>query len=136
MSMRHSRLRLAVSSQVTPTSAARSRRPSPASAAGRELFDDLADELCAEDAAVSRSTMMGFPCLRVDGAFAASFDHRSGDLVVKLPSERVAAALEAGDGQSFAPAGKVFREWLAITDRDPEHWRERVAEAIRFVAGT
>jgi hypothetical protein len=102
-------------------------------ASGRELFDDLADEFCAEDPAVSRSTMMGFPCLRVAGAFAASFDHRSGDLVVKLPRDRVAAAVEAGEGQPFAPAGKVFREWLAITDRDPDRWRRRVTEAIVFV---
>lgn len=104
-------------------------------AAGQELFDELAEELCAEDPAVSRSTMMGFPCLRVDGAFAASFDHRSGDLVVKLPRDRVAAAIDAGEGHPFAPAGKVFREWLAITDRDPDHWRRRVREAIGFVAG-
>lgn len=103
-------------------------------AAGHELFEDLADELCADDPAVTRSTMMGFPCLRVGGAFAASFDHRSGDLVVKLPHDRVAAAVAAGEGQPFAPAGKVFREWLAIADRDPDHWRQRVTEAIAFVA--
>lgn len=103
-------------------------------AAGRELFEDLADELCADDPAVTRSTMMGFPCLRVGGAFAASFDHRSGDLVVKLARDRVAAAVAVGEGQPFAPAGKVFREWLAIADRDPDHWRQRVTEAIAFVA--
>jgi hypothetical protein len=33
---------------------------------------------------VSRSTMMGLPCLRVRGAFFASFDRRTGDLLVKL----------------------------------------------------
>lgn len=103
-------------------------------ATGEELFEELAEELGADDPAVTRSTMMGFPCLRVGGAFAASFDHRSGDLVVKLPRDRVAAAVEAGEGQPFAPAGKVFREWLAITDRDPDHWRRCVTEAIAFVA--
>lgn len=102
---------------------------------GRRLFDELAEELCAEDPAVSRSTMMGFPCLRVDGAFAASFDHRTGDLVVKLPRERVAEAVDAGEGLPFAPAGKVFREWLAIPDRDEDHWRRRAIEAIAFVSG-
>jgi hypothetical protein len=38
---------------------------------------------------VATGTMMGFPCLRVSGAFFASCDHRSGDLIVKLPRHRV-----------------------------------------------
>lgn len=33
---------------------------------------------------VSRSTMMGLPCLRTDGRFFASYDRRTGDLLVKL----------------------------------------------------
>ena len=34
---------------------------------------------------VAAGTMMGFPCLRTSGAFFASCDHRTGDLIVKLP---------------------------------------------------
>ncbi len=34
--------------------------------------------------AVTRSTMMGLPRLRVNGQFFASFDRRTGDLLVKL----------------------------------------------------
>lgn len=35
---------------------------------------------------VATGTMMGFPCLRVEGAFFASCDHGTGDLIVKLPA--------------------------------------------------
>jgi hypothetical protein len=43
--------------------------------------------------------MMGFPCLRVSGAFFASCDHRSGDLIVKLPRHRVEQLIRAGAGK-------------------------------------
>lgn len=107
----------------------------PRLTAGRELFDDLAAELCLTDPTVTRSTMMGFPCLRVGGAFAASFDHRSGDLVVKLPAARVTALVDGGRGQPFAPAGRVFREWVAVAGRDEARWRELLAEALTFAGG-
>ena len=38
---------------------------------------------------VTRSTMMGLPCLRLNGAFFASFDRRTGDLLVKRPESVV-----------------------------------------------
>lgn len=52
--------------------------------------------------------MMGFPCLRVDGAFFASCDHRSGDLIVKLPEARVRELIAEKTGKPFAPAGRIF----------------------------
>jgi hypothetical protein len=38
--------------------------------AGEALFEDLAKHL-VEEPGVTRSTMMGFPCLRQDGSFFA-----------------------------------------------------------------
>ena len=98
------------------------------------FFWDLAGPLLARDG-VSDSTMMGFPCLRVRGAFFASCDHRSGDLIVKLPRERVAALIAAGEGQPFAPAGRVFKEWLLVSDRDERRWEALMEEAYAFVGG-
>jgi DNA-binding HxlR family transcriptional regulator len=57
---------------------------------------------------VATGTMMGFPCLRLSGAFFASCDHRSGDLIVKLPRHRVEQLIQAGTGKPFAPAGRTF----------------------------
>lgn len=99
-----------------------------------ELFWQLAEELYADDA-VTRSTMMGFPCLRVDGGFFASLDHREHHLIVKLPAGRVDELVGSGAGLSFAPNGRVFREWVAISEPDEESWRTYLAEARDFVTG-
>jgi hypothetical protein len=84
---------------------------------------------------VVTGTMMGFPCLRVSGAFFASCDHRTGDLIVKLPRDRVAQLIEDGVGRPFAPAGRTFREWVLIEDRDETRWAELIDEAHAFVRG-
>jgi hypothetical protein len=73
---------------------------------------------------VSRSTMMGLPCLRVDGRFFASFDRRTGDLLVKLPAPRVDQLVLAGQAHPFAPAGRRFREWAAVPVARSRSWRD------------
>ena len=98
------------------------------------FFWSLAEPLLAEEA-ITKSTMMGFPCLRVDGGFFASADHRSGDLIVKLPATYVEELIEVGVGQPFAPAGRRFREWVLIADRDADHWQKLIGEARVFVEG-
>jgi len=84
---------------------------------------------------VATGTMMGFPCLRVSGAFFASCDHRSGDLIVKLPRHRVEQLIATGVGKPFAPAGRTFREWVLIDGRDEARWVALIEEALEFVAG-
>lgn len=96
------------------------------------LFWDVATPFLAHET-VSKSTMMGFPCLRVNGGFFASTDHRTGDLIVKLAESRVNELIVAGVGRSFAPAGRRFRQWVAIPHRDAEQWQQLIAEAMRFV---
>ena len=97
-----------------------------------DLFWTLAEELYADEA-VTRSTMMGFPCLRVDGAFFASLDHREHHLIVKLPADRVTEVVESGLGLNFAPNGRIFREWVAIPEPDEAVWRDLLLEAKEFV---
>ena len=76
---------------------------------------DLAETLL-ERADVTRSTMIGLPCLRWNGAFFASWDPRTGDLVVKLAQIRVDELVACGRANSFAPAGRRFREWAAVPE--------------------
>ncbi|HEX6325394.1 MAG TPA: hypothetical protein VFZ72_02395 [Jiangellaceae bacterium] len=102
---------------------------------GEELFWDLAEDLY-HDLAVSRSTMMGYPCLRYEGRFFASIERETQALIVKLPRQRVQQLIEIGDGEPFAPAGRVFREWAAIPHPRREQWAALLAEAKRFAAGT
>ena len=97
----------------------------------RALYDELTDDLLY-DPAVGRATMMGHPCVRLSGRFLASYDEQAGCLVVKLPRARVSELVERGDGEPFAPAGRVFREWVAVPTADPALWRALLAEAVEF----
>ena len=85
------------------------------------FFDDVAVTALGQPG-VEPGTMMGFPCLRVGGEFFASCDHRTGDLIVKLPRHRVEELIDAGVGKPFAPAGRTFREWVLVDDRDEARW--------------
>ncbi|MCX4581529.1 MmcQ/YjbR family DNA-binding protein [Streptomyces sp. NBC_01481] len=98
-----------------------------------DFFTDVSTPALAHPD-VATGTMMGFPCLRVSGAFFASCDPRSGDLVVKLPHERVEQLIADGAGQPFTPAGRTFREWVVIGDRDAARWAELIDEARVFVS--
>ncbi|MFK7846625.1 MAG: hypothetical protein AB8G77_15095 [Rhodothermales bacterium] len=87
-----------------------------------------------DDMRITKSTMMGFPCLRVDGDFFASANPKTGDLVVKLPADRVLSLIEEDQGSTFAPAGRRFREWVVISTRDATQWAALIAESRQFVA--
>jgi uncharacterized protein (TIGR02453 family) len=102
---------------------------------GEDLFWDLVEPMYA-DPAVQRSTMMGLPCVRLDGRFFASLDRRTAALLVKLPRERVDRLIADGVGEPFAPAGRVFREWVAVPTADRRRWRRLLTEARDHAAGS
>jgi hypothetical protein len=93
-----------------------------------DLFWDLAEELYG-DAAVTRSTMMGYPCLRAGGTFFASLERGTNHLIVKLSPDRVEELISAGMGLPFAPNGRVFRAWVAVPVADEDQWRALLAAA-------
>jgi hypothetical protein len=97
-----------------------------------ERFWAVAEPLLA-DPAVTRSTMMGLPCLRVDGAFFASYDRRTGNLLVKAPAARVDDLIARGKAEAFTPAGRRFKEWAAITPEHHRTWTRHLDDALRFV---
>jgi hypothetical protein len=102
---------------------------------GEARFWDLAEPLLARPG-VERSTMMGLPCLRIHGSFFASCDRRTGDLLVKLPEQRVDVLVADGPAHAFAPAGRRFRQWAAIPPARSRTWRRLLDEALAFVEGT
>ena len=71
--------------------------------------------------------------------FVATVERSSGNLVVKLPRQRVTELVEAGEGLVFAPANKVFKEWVAVPpdpdDEGDRRWAELLEESIAFVGG-
>lgn len=100
----------------------------------RELFWQVADPLLTRSD-IKKGTMMGFPCLRVDGQFFASIHKDTGDMVIKLPKDRVTELIEAGAASAFAPNGRTFKEWALIDEIDESKWREYLDEALDFVSG-
>lgn len=72
-------------------------------------------------------------CVRVGKEFLALVDDKGSGLVVKLPRERVAELIDAGVGRPFAPAGKVFKEWLSVPTPDRALWRKLLREGLAFV---
>lgn len=96
-----------------------------------QFFWDLATPMLSGGDA-DEGTLMGFPCLRVKGQFFATCDRRTGELIVKLPKERVGELIEQGSGRPFAPAGRTFSEWVLVPERDEEQWLALMAEARRF----
>lgn len=100
----------------------------------RELFWSLARELQDRDPRVVESTIMGGRCLRVGKEFLALVDFKDSGLVVKLDRLRVDELIEEGVGRPFAPAGKVFREWVSVPEPDRERWEELLAEGVVMAA--
>ena len=97
-----------------------------------DFFWEIARPLLEQEG-ITKSTMMGFPCLRVNDKFFASVDPKSGDLVTKLPAERVLELIDQDAGAAFAPAGRRFREWVVIADRDRSNWSSLLSESLHFV---
>jgi hypothetical protein len=97
------------------------------------LFWELAAELCAEDSRVAEGTIMNGRCLRVSGEFLAMAEFKDCGLIVKLPRTRVSELVASGIGQPFAPAGRVFREWVSVPALDRQLWRELLREGVTFV---
>jgi hypothetical protein len=108
----------------------------PTSNTAEILFWDLIHELCEQDNRIEEGTIMGGRCARVDGEFLGLVGFRGSGMVIKLPRKRVDELINEGVGQPFAPAGKVFREWVAIAKPDRRRWTKLLHEAVSFVAST
>ena len=100
---------------------------------GEDRFWQLAGELQGEDERVVLGSIMSSRCLRVGKEFLALYDTKRSGAVVKLPKERVAALIEADVGEAFAPAGRVFKEWVLVPDAHRRRWPKLLRDGIEFV---
>ena len=95
-------------------------------------FWDAAAPLMAEGL-IEEGTIMSGPCLRAKAEFVCMPHHKGPGIVVKLPRETVDAMIDAGEGQPFAPAGKIFREWVLVEAHNEDRWRELIRDSVLFV---
>lgn len=96
---------------------------------GEARFWELAEPLL-DQGGVTRSTMMGHPCLRLHGDFFACLDRRSGNLVVKLNETQVTDLIASGRAEEFTPSGRPFREWAAIPTSRTRTWARHLDHAL------
>ena len=74
--------------------------------------------------------MMGYPCLRFNGDFFASWDRQRGALVIKLDRTSVTELVAAGKAEPFAPSGSPFREWASIPPTAKRSWSQHLDDAF------
>ncbi len=69
--------------------------------------------------------------LRISGKIFAF--PKDGELILKLPSSRVAELIESGAGRPWGPGAKVMKEWVAVSGAASEVWAPLLAEGRTFV---
>jgi hypothetical protein len=70
--------------------------------------------------------------LRISGKIFAML--AGGELVVKLPKNRVDELVAAGTARRFDPGhGRVMKEWASVSPDASRRWRALVEEARAFV---
>ena len=100
-----------------------------------ELFWAIAADLQAQDPRVVEGTLMKGRCLRVGKEFLALADYKGGGMVVKLNRMRVEHMIAYGGGRPFAPAGRMFKEWVELPEPDGERWAEVLREGVALAVG-
>ena len=95
-------------------------------------FWELAGKLGESDPGVVEGTLMGGRCMRVDGEFLAMYYGKEEALIVKLNEPRVNELIDAGVGRPFAPAKKVFREWVAVPHDHVSQWDALMREGVEL----
>jgi hypothetical protein len=98
-------------------------------------FEDLVDELIGTDGVTPPRGGSGFgrSALRYQGKIFAMFVR--GQLVVKLPAQRVGELIADGDGVRFdANKGTPMKEWFSLDPQSPRAWLPLAREALEFAS--
>jgi hypothetical protein len=98
------------------------------------LFERLVTRFSADPSVTPPSPggRFGASGLKVGGKLFAMIS--DGELVVKLPKERVDELVASGTGKRFDPGhGRLMKEWVTIAVRHGRRWGTLAEEARHFV---
>jgi len=102
----------------------------------RERFGDLVDELVGLPGVTPPAGGSGFgrSAIRFNGKIFVMFVR--GQLVLKLPENRVDDLIAGGHGTRFdANKGKPMREWVTLARGSDLAWLPLAREALSFAGG-
>jgi hypothetical protein len=98
-------------------------------------YADLVDKMTRKPGVAHVAGGKGFGSsgqLKVGGRIFAMLVR--GELVLKLPRDRVDALVRSGEGRHFdAGKGKPMREWFVLSPTSTKRWLPLAKEALDFV---
>lgn len=80
---------------------------------GEKLFAKLASFYAKPPYHLEREMIFGFDCLRIKGKVFAKL--HNGNLVMKLPANRIKALVDSGEVSSYELRGRSTKEWGVIS---------------------
>jgi TfoX/Sxy family transcriptional regulator of competence genes len=99
-----------------------------------QLWEPIAKDQLARRGVTAGTGFGANAGLRVTGKIFAMLV--SGELVVKLPKDRVDELVEAGTARRFdAGKGRPMKEWASVPASASRRWKDLVEDARVFVAG-
>jgi hypothetical protein len=103
----------------------------------RTRYDEIADDLAAQEPNVELTQMLGMPCIKADGKMVIGYE-RSGEMVFKLPDDAEhEKALGLDGAKLFDPSGKgkPFKEWVQVPYAHESEWPKLASTALKLRAG-
>ena len=98
----------------------------------RERFDEIVDDVLAQNADVELTQMMGMPALKKNGKLWVGL--WKDEMVFKLTDEAAHAETLALDGAHlFDPGGRgrPFKEWVAVPPAHEGRWAQLAERVLR-----
>jgi hypothetical protein len=97
-----------------------------------QRFEQLATTVLAQPDVEQGTGFGSAPGLRIKGKIFAMLV--KGELVVKLPKDRVDELVSSGAGVQFDPGhGRLMKEWASVPPDSAEDWERLAGEALEFV---
>jgi TfoX/Sxy family transcriptional regulator of competence genes len=105
----------------------------------RSRYDEIADDLVAQNDNVTLGQMMGMPAIKCAGKMIGGFSNDEGAMVFKLSEEAARERALALDGAHlFDPSGgrrAPMKEWVVVPAAHAGEWANLASEALTPPAG-
>jgi hypothetical protein len=99
-----------------------------------DRYDEIADDLAAQNADVDLGQMMGMPAIKRGGKMIGGFSSNEGAMVFKLPDEATREQALALDGAHlFDPSGgrrAPMKEWVVVPASHADKWPDLADQAL------